>query len=495
MTAIFEMNSNVHNLYVYSVLSGFFFGVLMRSFFDFGVAFALFILFLGLLVSIFGYIESSRHVVIATGLMLIALTGGYIRMHSATPLQSPLLTHVGTEVVLEGVVTDDPDRRNRTQHILLETADGENVLVRTDVHRTISYGDTLRIIGTLEIPENFEGDTGRVFNYQGFLAKDDIRARIAFPEVDVIEQRGGNVLYRTLFAIKHQYLDALARTIPEPGAALAGGITVGDKQALGGELQDDFRKTGLIHIVVLSGYNVTIIIVFFTFLFALFPRNTQYVLAAIGIVLFTLLVGASATVVRAAIMGIIAAIALISGRTYDIARALLIAGFLMLLWNPYLLAFDPSFQLSFIATLGLIFGTPLLVPYLSRVPEAFHFREITAATIATQIAVIPALIYMMGEVSLVALPVNILVLPVVPLAMLFVFIAGALGMFATVLSLPFAWLAHGLLLYVLEIVDVFASVRFASMTVPEIPIWLIGAMYLILGAIVFRLTQRQSVFR
>ncbi|MBL4644517.1 MAG: ComEC/Rec2 family competence protein, partial [Candidatus Pacebacteria bacterium] len=302
---------------------------------------------------------------------------------------------------------------------------------------------------------------------------------LPFPHVVVLEHKATPT--GSLLKLKNIYLESLKRMLQEPSAALAGGITVGERRSLGEQLTEDFRSTGLIHIIVLSGYNIAIIVMAISALLSFLPHKIRYTTAILVIILFTILVGASATVVRAAIMGSIGANGAMAGRTYSALHALMFAGLAMLLWNPYTLIFDPSFQLSFIATLGLLFGVPLLVPYLTWIPNKLGMRELTAATIATQIAVYPLLLYMMGKVSLVSLPVNLLVLPIIPFAMLAVFLTGVFGSINFIVALPFAYLAQGALIYVFKVVEIFASLSFSTAAVPVFSFWWIAIAYVLLG--------------
>ena len=461
--------------------TGFIGGVAWRSLYDFGWAF---ILFVALLAGIL-YLFRLRKVVtsawtISLIVVLLSFTLGVARMHVSvsTFLVSP---QVGSEVSFTGVVVREPDVRDRYTNLIVTSDDFDHkILVRASAYETFKYADTLEIRGMLEEPENFEGTEGRIFNYRGYLAKDDIYYLLTPTKVVVRAERTTST--GILLVVKQKYLDALKRTLPEPSAALAGGITVGERRSLGVELTQDFRDTGLIHIVVLSGYNVSIIVIAVLSILIFLPQRLRYSIAIIFIVLFTVLVGASATTVRAALMGGIAAIGVMAHRNYDALHALIIAGFAMLLWNPYLLLYDPSFQLSFVATLGLLLGTPLLSAHLSFLSEKGGLRELVAATIATQIAVLPLLVYMMGNVSLVALPVNILVLPVLPLAMLLVFIVGVVGMVSATFALPIIFLAHGVLVYVVELVEMFASLPFATMNISAFPFWVVVVVYLFLGA-------------
>ncbi|MAZ67317.1 hypothetical protein CL652_00930 [bacterium] len=466
-------------------------GIAWRSLYDFGWAFIFMLVVtavLAFVIRALGVVRTATTSFMLIGLLFVAI--GVARMHIAVP-QIVLDERLGSKVSFVGTVVREPDVRETYTNLILESEDfAHRILVRAPQYQDFRYKDEVRITGKLDIPKNFEGDTGRVFNYQGYLAKDDIRYIISFPEVEILVR--SETLTGFLFKLKRTYLDSLKRFLPEPSAALAGGITVGERRSLGEELTQAFRDTGLIHIVVLSGYNIAIIVMFISAVLAFLPEKPRFTVAIIAIALFTILVGASSTVVRAALMGSIGAVGAMVKRTYSALHALIIAGFVMLLWNPYLLVYDPSFQLSFVATLGLLLGAPLLVPSLKFIPEKFALREIIAATVATQIAVLPLLAYMMGEVSLVALAVNALVLPIVPLAMLVVFLAGVAGLANYAVATLFAIVAHGLLTYMIKVVETFAVLPFAKVALPQFSLWIVGLAYVILGGWIVVLARRKS---
>ena len=158
--------------------------------------------------------------------------------------------------------------------------------------------------------------------------------------------------------------------------------------------------------------------------------------------MFALIVGLSATVVRASVMACILLIAQAYGRTYDVLRALLFAGVVMIAINPFLLLYDIGFQFSFMATVGLILVAPQFESFVSDGFSKLGFRDFFIATVATQIAVLPLLLYHIGEVSLIAVVVNVLVLPAVPFAMLTTFLAGVTALISEPIALLFAFLAQ-----------------------------------------------------
>jgi competence protein ComEC len=213
---------------------------------------------------------------------------------------------------------------------------------------------------------------------------------------------------------------------------------------------------------------------------------------AISIFLFACMVGLSPTVMRASAMALLLLLAQATERTYAVLRALVVTGTLMLVLNPYLLVYDVGFQFSFIATLGLILVSPYLASYVTFMPTWFKLREFLTATLATQIFITPLLLYQMGQFSVVAIIVNLLVLPMVPVAMLFTFITGVVGFVSTSLSVVCAYLAYLSLAYIIVIAQAFAKLPFASYVVPAFPFCVVVIVYLLYAYILWRLYVKIS---
>jgi competence protein ComEC len=474
--------------WVYVFIVGFGLGVLWRSFFNFGFSFLIFLVLLTFSITLLYILRRDKNVFFVT-ILLLGVSLGVIRFDISDLSQGNAILNafVDNRIVAEGVVVTEPDEReSNTQLTVLfdvvnDTSVNSKTLIVAHPFPRVSYGDRLRIDGILQKPEGFVSDNNRYFDYAAYLGKDDIFYQVLFPKIEVVSSGEANALKQYLFMLKGSFLESIEKVIPEPHASLLGGLVVGAKQSLGEELLTDFRVVGLIHIVVLSGYNITIIIEFIKRVFARLGGTLTNIGSVVLIVLFVIMTGASATAIRAGIMGGIVILAHATGRVYDMVRSLFIAGFLMILFNPKTLVFDASFQLSFMATLGLIYLAPKLEEVFGWVPSKWQVREFAVATLATQLFVLPILLYKMGELSLVALLVNILVLGVIPLTMLFGFITGVLGFVSTMLSLPFAWVTTFFLSYQLKIVEWSASLPFSAVHIETFPLWVAVGFYALLG--------------
>lgn len=490
------------NRIVAVIAVGFSIGVLACSFFDFGWSFAVLFIFLGLIMAGIFRLKADppladkpyKFFLFAT-LFCLTFGLGVLRYEIKETRNMMLENKIGSKITLQGTIVEETDEKENYIRLILEENQTKNkILIITGHYPVFRYGDKIEIKGNFERPEKFPStSSGQAdFDWPAYLAKDDIYYEVAFPQIKLIATGGGFWLKRGLYNLKEGFIKNLSKIIPEPDAGYLAGLTVGAKQAMPKSLLEDFRKAGIIHVVVLSGYNVTIVANVIMSIFRFLPFYFGIGLGMLGILFFALMTGASATVVRASFMACLVLLSKATGRIYHITIALLTIGFLMILHNPKILRFDSSFQLSFLATLALIYVSPHVEKKISFVPKKFHLREITSATISTQIFVLPFLLYKMGLFSVVALPVNLLVLLFVPVTMFFGFAAGIIGFISSIMAIPFGWAAYAFSAYELWVVKIFSGFSFAAFNI-SISFWLMLLVYAVYVIILFKLNEKNAL--
>jgi len=292
----------------------------------------------------FKKINLKKKIILYSAIFIFIFGLGVFRFDLADQRDTNLSNFLDQRSELDGSIVSDIERKENYQRFVAEI-NGEKVLIYSNLYPEYIYGDRISIHGELRRPKNFTSD----FNWPRYLSKDDIYYEIFYPEIEITKTDSSFSIRRELFKIKSAFVGKIQKQFSEPQSSLLSGLLVGERSSLGEDLEDDFRKTGLIHIVVLSGYNVTIIAESLIRFLSFLPRYIGGVIGIISIVLFAVLTGASATIVRASIMAILVIIGRLTGRMYDAGRALLIAGLLMVIHNPKILLFDTSFQLSFLA--------------------------------------------------------------------------------------------------------------------------------------------------
>ncbi len=421
---------------------------------------------------------------------------------------------------LIGVVVGEPDVRQTQTLVRVDVSKiqthGEwrdargRALVSVPRDTPVQYGDEVQVDGAPETPPD-----GADFSYRDYLARENVFTLIRNARLYAIASGKGDAFWARLYEFKAAAETAIAELLPEPSAALLTGILLGNDSGIPPDLKQNFADTNTAHIIAISGFNVAILIGVLAFVlrrpsyalqtravnapnssivtraFALLTGHLGTILIILFLILYTLLVGASASVVRACIMGSLAVIALDLGRTSWAFNALAIAAFVMTLLNPYVL-WDVGFQLSFLATLGLLIYAPRLQKRFEewlkkRVGDARarhlagFFQDAFIVTFAAFIVTAPLIIVYFHRLSLVGFLTNFLVLPIQPPIMVLGGAATLLKMAATGLAnVPFveiilgglaqviAWGAYVCLQYTILVVQATAAIPFGSFEVTRL---------------------------
>ncbi len=487
------------------LILSFFVGVFTRSFWNLNWTIYTGLFLASFCISIIGFVffkfsnleSDSFKKILLVSICILGLGFGIFRLdYSFINTEPVYLKNFETKKIEgRGLVSEPIDKRQAHDIVVLkvETVSGleinekidEKIIIFARQFPEIKYGDVIEFGGKLEKPGIFETENKKDFDYGAYLAKDGIYYQVFYPEIKILESGKGNFLKKVLFDLKDSFISSFNKLIPEPESGLLSGLLLGSKKALSDEWVDKFRASGLIHMIVLSGYNITIVADSIIKFFSIFLSKFANFGAILGIVAFALMTGASATTVRASVMALIAILGRNAGRKYFAGRALIFAGFLMVIHNPKILAFDFSFQLSFLATVAIIFLSPKIKNRMFFITEKFGLRDIVASTLATQLFVAPLLLYRSGELSIVSPISNILVLGFVPMTMFFGFMTGFIGFFSQILAWPFSLFAYVLLKYEMLIADFFARLPFAEITITSFSKMVLVLCYAFLVYITF----------
>ena len=384
-----------------------------------------------------------------------------------------------------GFIDDYPDIRadKVLYHIKLEEFYFGNqrlksrakIIATSSKYPLYQYGDRLEITMKPREPENFED-----FDYKNYLAKENIFSVAYYPEMKFLDSSGGNGFKKTVFKAREYFKKSIEKNLGEPQSSLLAGLLLGEKKGFSDDFKEKLSLTGTSHIVSLSGYNISILalalIGFFNFLSL--NRKYGFWLAVFSIILFVAMTGAASSVVRAGIMGILVLIARQAGRLYSIKNALVFACAAMVWLNPKILVFDLGFQLSFLATLGLVYISPIFENWLRKYfgkPENKIIKEleqIFCATLGAQIAVLPLILSSFGRLSLVAPLANLAVLFFIPATMFWGFLAGLAGIFWSGAGKIISWIAWLFLSGEIKLIEFFASIPLAGFDLKISKIWM-----------------------
>lgn len=472
-----------HGIFV--LTSGFLVGVGLASIGLVWAAFAVFLFFLSIVLILYTFVFiKEKHIrgsfsLIIVFLLFISL--GIFRFMSAKlPYDSSLASAVNSKTEVAGVVVVEPKIGSSYRQYVLKTERGVKVLVRANPYPAYKFGDQLSSYGKLELPKSFVTEQGTTFDYPAYLSKEGISYVMSFTTVRKTGE-GRFPVQKFLFGIKNKFVASLERVIPYPESGLLAGILLGVTDGMGKDLLNIFRMVGIIHIVVLSGYNITIVAESIRKSLSFVSLRNGLIAGAIGIFVFSTMVGWTPSVARASIMAVLAIVARATRRKYEVGRALALAAFGMVLWNPKVLVFDLGFQLSFLATIALIWLSQYVIKKLIWIPERFGFREIVGTTITVQLFVLPLLAYTSGIVSLGGFVVNFLVLPFIPVIMLLGLITATLGLVSSALAFVPGAITHFFLFYIIWISETFSKLPGSVISISNIPSFVPVIIYVIFG--------------
>jgi competence protein ComEC len=384
----------------------------------------------------------------------------------------------GEELDWMGEIIKRPEISAQNQKIVLlinhvESTNGETIetnspriIIKAAVFPEYHFGDILKVRGKVSQPENFSD-----FDYKNYLKRWFVVGELNRPSVvNYMGQSAKPIdrIYRWLIGISQNFENSINRVLPEPQASLSAGILLGIKRNIPDQIMIDLQKTGLTHIIALSGFNVTIIInVFAACLVIYLGRRQTFIAGMILVILFVMMTGAAPSIVRAAIFSFLILFGRTIGRQADQINLVLLTAIIMLFFNPYLLAYDVGFELSFLAFVGLVFLGQIIHRLLEknkRIALPSSIKMPLAETIGAQLAVAPLILVKFGVVSLIAPISNLLVVWIVPWVMLLTFISGILASIwypLGKLSIIILWPG---LEYILKVVELLAKVPYSSLS-------------------------------
>jgi competence protein ComEC len=262
--------------------------------------------------------------------------------------------------------------------------------------------------------------------------------------------------------VRRRFIAGLQSDLPEPEASFGAGILIGQRSTIPKATNDELSATGLTHLVAVSGYNLTIIIVAVRKLFGGLSKFQSTVAAYLLMFLFVVVTGLSASIVRAALVSSLSLLAWYYGRSVRPLLLITLAASLTAWWQPFYLWADIGWYLSFLAFFGVLELAPLLVEIARRFGEPPSLVLLLCETVSAQMMTLPIIMYIFGRLSLVGLVSNLMVVPLVPLAMLASLLAGLAGMLAAPWAGWLAWPARWLLTYMLNVTSLLSRLPHAS---------------------------------
>lgn len=400
------------------------------------------------------------------------------------------------KITFEGVVDEEPDQRIDNQRLVIRVSEAEGKAIRGEILTTASiyprydYGDRLKIDCKIKKPGNFND-----FDYGRYLAVSNIYAVCGFPQIEILEKNQGGKFYQEIFAFKKKLRRVIVENLAEPPAGFLAAFLLGDKKGLDQTFFDNFAKSGLAHIIAISGQHITIIsVLLLSFFISIgFYRQQAFYLIVLFLVFYIIVIGAPASAVRAAVMGFLLLFAMRLGRLNSADRALSLAAALMLVFNPKLIH-DAGFQLSFAATLGIIYFYPFFRQRLRKISSFWGLRDLVLITLAAQIAVLPFAVYYFKRLPFFSILTNFLVLPILPLVISLGFAALFIGLIYPALAKILFWVLWLILIYIIKAAEYSAILPLSYFEFQQISWWWAGIGYIVIIGMIIGIKKsiRQS---
>ena len=328
----------------------------------------------------------------------------------------------GDKIRITTKVSSEPVRYEKQQYLKLK-----GLKIYLPLYPEINYGDQIVVVG--EVGE------GKLVN----------------PKLVKIE-----VSTNFVYKLRSKLLEIYSVSLSQPHSALVAGVTIGSKSDIPKDFWEQLKQSGTVHVVVASGMNVTLVAGFLMYsLVPLFNRRKAIIIALLGIWIYSIISGFDAPIIRAAIMGSIAFLAVELGRLNTAWRALFLSAFVMLLFKPEWVG-DLGFWLSFTATSSLIFFEKKIANLIHKVPVIKNlgvFRDGLITTLAAQIGVAPILIVFFGRFNLLSPITNAAVLWTIPFITILGMIGGLVGLIFVPLGTAVLWLSYPLTLWFVSVVN------------------------------------------
>lgn len=431
-------------------------------------------------------------------LVILCGTLGLLRFTVSDPVFSDrekIVVQSKSDVVFSGIIEGEVEERWRNFRWTVTDLEQEGVKKYGKVLVSVPYsapdllhGDKVEMKCRLRKPEPI-GD----FRYDKQLEARNIIAQCSYPKIISFEQ-GSFSIKRSIFSLKEFMLLRMRQALPEPNTSFVFGLLFGGAGLISPDISTDFSRTGLSHILAASGYNVSL----FTFVLlgillkTPLGRRWSFWIAVISLGIYVVLAGGTPAVVRAALMAFVVLLAFGVRRKPFLPNLIMLSLSILLCITPRLFWYDIGFQLSFAATAGLVLFADWFMEKCEFLPKTLGIREALAGSLAATFATLPIMLWHFGELSIVAPIANLIILPVIPINMVFtgIWLPTALlyPPLAALINLPVWAFSWGILV----LTDLLSSPAFASLKIPHARIFAIFSLVFI-AMVIFKKYHQKDV--
>ena len=463
------LKSKIHTVwYFVFICSGFIVGILLINFINFPTDLSLILIILSSFILII-YLPK-RFVYIVPIIIICGVVLGLIRGQVFQDKLACVNSFKGQAVFIKAKVEEDFSSLDNS--FKAESSAINNINCQVSLY--VNFKDS-----------NLEGFGGDIVTFQGFLSDGfgDFSGVVNdLSNFRIINKQGRNVI----LDFKNQFSENIKEFLPEPHSSMGLGYLIGQQTDLPIMLTFSLQAVGLTHIIVASGYNLSIIVRLSRRLFARVSKYLSFIVSIIFIAVFILMAGLTPSVFRASLVSFMSLAAWYYGRRFHPVSLIIFTMAITVFINPNFILGDIGWQLSFLAFAGVMILAPLLGKYLFGEQKINTVFQILIETFSAQIMTLPIILINFGQLSYVAIIANLLVLPFIPIIMIFVFLLGLMSyinsIFGYILALPTKLLID----YVIKVVEILSDLPWASQSI-SISIYQLIIFYFLIMTIVIYL--------
>jgi competence protein ComEC len=442
---------------------------ILYSFFIFGIVF----------VYLFWSYSKIKYIFILLTLLIL----GGMRLEAENIIYNNYLNLTNEEHFIGTVKSNAEAYDNYKTIVVAEEIHQKRFLIRLNLTEQFLYGDKVE----------FSCSPQGILNkgsYSRYLKKEKINYLCYYPEISLILE--GNNIHKGLFQLREKSKKIIDEQVFYPESGVLSAMILGYKKDIPLELRENFSKIGVSHIVAISGMHLVIVsVILYWFLILIgFWRQQAFYLIVFLLWIYIIMVGFPASAVRAGIMISVVLWGRHIGRVNNLNTTLFLVAALILIFNPFFLLGDIGFQLSFLAVLGIVHLTPIVLNFLNNFKFFDKIKDIIAVTLAAQIFTLPLSVYYFGYIPVLSIFINLIFIPLLPI----IFVLGALiilfGFFFPFLSKILGIITWGILSFLNNMTGIFINIPFSYFYVEQINFLWVTVVYLLLFLFIYKIKKR-----
>lgn len=380
-----------------------------------------------------------------------------------------------TDIIGEFVIISIEEKAEYYNKYICKNDSGDKFILQVKISEDkLNVRNKIKAEGVFKLPDLQRNKGG--FNYRRYLNSQKIYGTITVKSITVIEE--GKVDFIT--KIKNKIEDTFLKLLPKDYAGIINSMLNGDTKNVSENILEDFKNSGITHLLAVSGSNIAYIIMFLSLCSnKIFGKYLSYYILIISIIIFIFVSGASASVARAGIMAILNIVAILLSRKSNTLNNIFFSAVILLIINP-LTIYDVGFILSFVGTLGIVLLSKPIISLIEKFIKIKFLSETIGVTLSAQLMLLPIMMYFFNTISIISLITNLIIVPISGFLTILGFITVLISVVSFKLARVISFAIYTLLYFMLKIASFLGKISWANLLVPTSKIWMIVIYYLLI---------------